>query len=425
MVPSELPLLPALDSMPTTIHRALQPSREACVITEATKPNRIVHVNDTWSRVCGFSAEEAIGQTCALLQGFGTCKATLGQLRDAVLQGQTFAVQLLNYRKGGQPFMNTLTVAPLRESEHGPVTHYFGVIIARFLAPAPVPEPAPVAVPAPIRELVPGSVPPQTAAAAASSTQHAAPRAAPFLTKLCEILSTEPAHLIRLSTTAATFEIVDAENFAKTVLPRYFKHNKLGSFSQQLHTYGFRRTVPARAGVVEYHHIRYAGEPSRFLAWVRSGGAQAKPAATPEPEEEAELLADIMKVHEGIRQIGMIHAEAKLTHSVQMRTILTTLVRRGLLAPESATYVALLPPATPILLTSPAAPDIGTSQPAPMPTSVDSVTYEGLLAQIDALDALEGTEAGLLGCGATDPRGARSHSFDFQMHSLFSSGAYY
>ncbi|EOD07994.1 hypothetical protein EMIHUDRAFT_68375, partial [Emiliania huxleyi CCMP1516] len=113
--------------MPTTVHRALQPSREACVITEATKPNRIVHVNDTWSRVCGFSAEEAIGQTCALLQGFGTCKATLGQLRDAVLQGQTFAVQLLNYRKGGQPFMNTLTVAPLRESEHGPVTHYFGV----------------------------------------------------------------------------------------------------------------------------------------------------------------------------------------------------------------------------------------------------------------------------------------------------------
>ena len=176
MVPSE-PLLPALDSMPTTIHGALQPSREACVITEATKPHRIVHVNDTWSRVCGFSAEEVIGQTCAVLQGFGTCKVTLGQLRDAVLQGQTFAVQLLNYRKGGQPFMNTLTVAPLRESEHGPVTHYFGVIIARFLAPAPVPEPAPVAVPAPIRELVHGSVPPQTAAAAASSKQHAAPLA--------------------------------------------------------------------------------------------------------------------------------------------------------------------------------------------------------------------------------------------------------
>jgi len=419
MVPSELPRLPALDSMPTTIHRALQPSCEACLITEAAKPHCIVHVNDTWSRVCGFSAEEAIGQTCAILQGFGTCKATLGQLRDAVLQGQTFAVQLLNYRKGGQPFMNTLTVAPLRESEHGPVTHYFGVIIARFLAPAPGPEPAPVVAPMKL-ELLPESVPPQTAAAAASSRQQASPRAAPFLTKLCEILSTEPAHLIRLSTIAATFEIVDADNFAKTVLPRYFKHNKLGSFAQQLHTYGFRRTVPSRAGVVEYHHIRFAGEPSRFLAWVRSGGAQAKPALgkrdEPEPEEEADLLADIMKVHEGIRQMGMIHAEAKLTHSVQMQTILTLLVRRGLLAPESATYVALLSPAMPIGL--PAAPDIGIIQPAPMPTSVDSVTYEGLLAQIDALDSHDGTKAGLLGSGATDPS-------DFQMHSLFSSGAYY
>jgi hypothetical protein len=35
--------------------------------------------------------------------------------------------------------------------------------------------------------------------------------------------------------------VSDPAKFAARVLPRYFKHNKLGSFQQQLLTYGFHR----------------------------------------------------------------------------------------------------------------------------------------------------------------------------------------
>jgi hypothetical protein len=37
------------------------------------------------------------------------------------------------------------------------------------------------------------------------------------------------------------FRIVDPLRFANFCLPRYFKHNKLGSFQAQMLTYGFTR----------------------------------------------------------------------------------------------------------------------------------------------------------------------------------------
>ena len=61
-------------------------------------------------------------------------------------------------------------------------------------------------------------------------------RVPPFLTKLCEILTIEDPRIICLNADAPSITIADPAAFAKEVLPRYFKHNKLGSFSQQLHT---------------------------------------------------------------------------------------------------------------------------------------------------------------------------------------------
>ena len=127
-----------LGQLPTTIEMALLPSTESRVITEPEEPFRILHVNDVWCHVCGYDAEEVIGETCAVLQGPGTCRATLGMLKQALNFKRNFAVQLLNYTKQGKPFMNTLQVTPLVDS-HGRVTHYLGVVIARSLDGTGVP----------------------------------------------------------------------------------------------------------------------------------------------------------------------------------------------------------------------------------------------------------------------------------------------
>ena len=111
---------------------ALVPSHEARIVTEPEEPYRIIHVNENWCRTCGFDAEEVLGQTCKFLHGPGTCGATLKMLQQALKMKRGLAVQLLNYTKKGRPFMNTLQVAPLYNAQ-GQVTHYLGVIMARFL----------------------------------------------------------------------------------------------------------------------------------------------------------------------------------------------------------------------------------------------------------------------------------------------------
>ena len=132
----------ALGNLPTTIEAALQPSSEARIITEPAEPFRIVHVNEAWCRTCGFDAEEVLGHTCKFMHGPGTCPATLAMLKQALQLKRNLAVQLLNYTKSGRPFMNTLQVAPLT-NRAGQVTHYLGVVMARYLdGGGPVPPAA-------------------------------------------------------------------------------------------------------------------------------------------------------------------------------------------------------------------------------------------------------------------------------------------
>ena len=51
-------------------------SPEARVFTEPRPPYRIVHVNQAWLQATGYTADEAVGKTCAILQGSDTCERT-------------------------------------------------------------------------------------------------------------------------------------------------------------------------------------------------------------------------------------------------------------------------------------------------------------------------------------------------------------
>ena len=95
----------------------------ARVITEASAPFRILQVNRSWSLMCGFSPEEARGETLSIIQGKGRASPTqhtqtscvsgsLARLTNALAQGQHTTALLLNYRKSGEPFLNFLQVPP-------------------------------------------------------------------------------------------------------------------------------------------------------------------------------------------------------------------------------------------------------------------------------------------------------------------------
>ena len=187
-------------------------------------------------------------------------------------------------------------------------------------------------------------------------------RVPPFLTKLTEILTAEGSGVVTLSPEAASFSITDPARFAKEVLPRYFKHNKLGSFSQQLHTYGFRRRSNSASidAAIEFYHDRYTGDPADFLNWIRSGGAVSK-RTTHRPQQQhqhqqhqadglppPQLLSEMLQVQEGMKHVAYHFQQVKAAHAMQIRTILTKLTLRGIVTPESAAYISTLPPHTPL-----------------------------------------------------------------------------
>jgi PAS domain S-box-containing protein len=106
---------------------AVSATSNGVVITDPNLPgNPIVFVNAAFSRITGYSADEALGRNCRFLQDKGTDPGTIERLNRAIRSQRPTTVTIRNYRKDGRTFWNELTVNPIFD-ENGRSVRFVGV----------------------------------------------------------------------------------------------------------------------------------------------------------------------------------------------------------------------------------------------------------------------------------------------------------
>ncbi|MEM1076570.1 MAG: PAS domain-containing protein [Pseudomonadota bacterium] len=102
-------------------------ARVAMVLTNPNLPdNPIVYVNEAFVRATGYARSASIGRNCRFLQGEDTEKAAVDTVRSGIEDERNVAVDILNYKASGQPFMNRLIVSPIADAS-GKTQFFIGI----------------------------------------------------------------------------------------------------------------------------------------------------------------------------------------------------------------------------------------------------------------------------------------------------------
>jgi PAS domain S-box-containing protein len=106
---------------------AMDAASQGISIADASHPDRaLVYVNDAFIKLTGYDRSEIIGNNCRFLQGKNTDKKSVDTIRNALNSGDSCTVEIVNYKKNGEQFLNKLIISPIRDSL-GKITHYAGI----------------------------------------------------------------------------------------------------------------------------------------------------------------------------------------------------------------------------------------------------------------------------------------------------------
>ena len=102
--------------------------REKCVVISnpALPDNPMIYVGEEFESHTGYTPEEALGRNCRFLQGPDTNPDAIAAIQHALRARTTFTIDILNYKKSGEPFMNRLRIRPLLD-DGGEFMYFVGV----------------------------------------------------------------------------------------------------------------------------------------------------------------------------------------------------------------------------------------------------------------------------------------------------------
>ncbi|XP_070238685.1 heat shock factor protein 1 isoform X6 [Bos mutus] len=128
-----------------------------------------------------------------------------------------------------------------------------------------------------------------------------------FLTKLWTLVSDPDTDaLICWSPSGNSFHVLDQGQFAKEVLPKYFKHSNMASFVRQLNMYGFRKVVHIEQGGLvkperddtEFQHPCFLRGQEQLLENIKRKVTSAISVTAPPGTQVSTLRSEDIKIRQ-------------------------------------------------------------------------------------------------------------------------------
>jgi PAS domain S-box-containing protein len=106
------------------LSRAVEQTASIVIITDTE--GDIEYVNPAFTRVTGYTFDEAIGQNPRLLKGGETAAKVYEQLWDTITAGGMWQGEFHNKKKDGSFYWGYATISPIKD-ETGKITHFIGI----------------------------------------------------------------------------------------------------------------------------------------------------------------------------------------------------------------------------------------------------------------------------------------------------------
>jgi PAS domain S-box-containing protein len=103
---------------------ALKAAANAIVITD--RDGRITSVNPAFTRLTGYTAQEAVGETPRLLRSGKHDQAFYRTLWETVLSGKVWSGEVINRRKDGSLYTEEQTITPVHD-HRGEISHFIAI----------------------------------------------------------------------------------------------------------------------------------------------------------------------------------------------------------------------------------------------------------------------------------------------------------